>query len=361
MNLLKKTYKDIIIFLIPFLIFIILLFAYYPGLITYDGFNQWNQVQTGVINNAHPFFSTYFMLIISKVWNSPRAVLVFQIFIFSFFWSIICNRTRKNNYVRQVLYTVLISLIPIISMYSITLWKDVLYSYYLMMLAFLTYYFAKEKNYKMNIFDYIWIGLLLFLIYSYRHNAIVIVILYFIIFTVLVLKSNKNNIKKLLVVYLTFAILLFAMAIPKSIHLEKEKKKNNEVAISTVDRYITWIFGSYVQEGKISKKDLKFLNNIINTKYWKKVYNPFLINSTFDPDKVNEKYLVKHQEKYHNMFIKYVMKNPEIFIKHYLNADSLLIGINSIDHGYVYVYPFTEWKKGDYGFDNIFYFYYQCY
>ena len=51
MNLLKKTYKDIIIFLIPFLIFITLLFAYYPGIITYDGIYQWNQVQNGTINN----------------------------------------------------------------------------------------------------------------------------------------------------------------------------------------------------------------------------------------------------------------------------------------------------------------------
>lgn len=352
MNLLKKTYKDIIIFLIPFLIFIILLFSYYPGLITYDGINQWNQVQNGTINNAHPFFSTYFMLIISKFWNSPRAVLVFQIFIFSFFWSIICNKTRKNNYGRQVIYTFLISLIPIISMYSITLWKDVLYSYYLMMLAFLTYYFAKEKKYKMNIFDYICLGLLLFLIYSYRHNAIVAVVLYFIIFTILVLKNNKNSIKKLLIVYLTFGVLLFAISIPKSIYLEKEVKKKDEVAIGTVNQYITWIFGSYIQEEKISKNDLKFLDNIIDINYWKKRYNPFLINSTFKPDKINEKYMIKHQKKYQDLFIKYVLKNPEIFIKHYLNADSLLIGVNSIDYGYIYVYPFTEWKKGDYGFDK---------
>lgn len=55
-------------------------------------------------------------------------------------------------------------------------------------------------------------------------------------------------------------------------------------------------FGSYIQEDKVSKKDLKFLDNIINTNYWKKRYNSFLINSTFKPDKINEKYMIKHQK-----------------------------------------------------------------
>ena len=98
--------------------------------------------------------------------------------------------------------------------------------------------------------------------------------------------------------------------------MEKEVKKKDEVAIGTVNQYITWIFGSYIQEEKISKNDLEFLDNIIDINYWKKRYNPFLINSTFNPDKVNEKYMIKHQKKYQNMFIKYVLKNPEIFIKH---------------------------------------------
>ena len=63
-NKIKDNRIPIICGLIPFIIFIILYFAYYPGIITFDGNNQWQQVQSGIITNAHPFFSTYFMYLL---------------------------------------------------------------------------------------------------------------------------------------------------------------------------------------------------------------------------------------------------------------------------------------------------------
>ena len=55
----EKYKKDLIIFLIPFTVFIILLLAYYPGIIPYDGAYQWNQVKSGMINNDHPSCTCY--------------------------------------------------------------------------------------------------------------------------------------------------------------------------------------------------------------------------------------------------------------------------------------------------------------
>ncbi len=361
-KVIKKYYKDAIVFLIPFIFFFLLLLAYYPGIITYDGNFQWNQVQSKLISDAHPFFSTYFMYLVSKIWNSPRAILSFQIFIFSFFWTFICHKTRNNNFKRQVIYTCFISLIPIISIYSITLCKDILYSYYLMMLAFLTYYYINDKLYNTNRFQMILIGLLLFLIYSYRHNAIVIVILYLIIITFLFLKNNKKNIRKIFIIFITFLILFGVFSIPKKIYLERFAKETESKAsedsevklnIGTINRYMTWIFGAYIKEDKISKKDQIFLNNIMNIKHWKKAYDPYLINGTFNPDKLNEKYLLDHQDKYQSMFMKYTLKYPQILLDHYLIADSLLISIDSIDHGYIYIYPFRKWKTGHYGFGSM--------
>ena len=144
----NKYTKDLIIFIIPLLIFTLIFNIYYPGIIPFDGNNQWQQVQTKIITNAHPFFSTYFMYLLSKIWNDPKIVIFFQIIIFSFFWMIMCRNTRKDNFIKQILYTVFISFIPIISLYSITLWKDVLYSYYMMMLAFITYQIGRDNEVK---------------------------------------------------------------------------------------------------------------------------------------------------------------------------------------------------------------------
>ena len=96
-NNIKDNRIPIICGLIPFIIFIILYFAYYPGIITFDGNNQWQQVQSGIITNAHPFFSTYFMYLLSKIWNSTNIIILFQILVYSVIWGYFCKLLKENN------------------------------------------------------------------------------------------------------------------------------------------------------------------------------------------------------------------------------------------------------------------------
>ena len=106
--------RNLITFLIPFCLFMFLLLVFSPGIISYDGNNQWEQIVSGNINNAHPFFTTYFMLLLSKIWNSPTVVLAFQVFIFSYFWMNIARIIRENNkksFKKILIYTIVISFI----------------------------------------------------------------------------------------------------------------------------------------------------------------------------------------------------------------------------------------------------------
>ena len=64
-QLLKKNKVNIILFTIMTTISLIIFYFYYPGIITYDGNIQWNEVITGKLSNSHPFFSTYFMYLLS--------------------------------------------------------------------------------------------------------------------------------------------------------------------------------------------------------------------------------------------------------------------------------------------------------
>lgn len=341
----KEHKKNIIIFLIPFLIFMLMLLVYYPGIVPYDGNNQWQQVQSGVINNGHPFFSTYFMYLLSKIVNHHIIVLLFQITIFSLFWMIMCHKTRtENNYKKQIIYTIFISLIPIISLYAITLWKDILYSYYLMMLGFMTYDISKKDFKNIKNYEFIIIGLLSFLVFSYRHNGMLVAILYMIIFVIIYVVKNKRDFKKIFIFILTFILLFGIVSIPKKIYLDKSNSLNTQESISTIDMYMTWIYGKYIKEDVVSKKDLKFLNNVIDIKYWKTVYNDYLINDTFMPDKVDEEFINKHSKQYRDTFIKYSLKYPNLLVDHYLKADALLIDINSMDEGYLYSFPFENWE-----------------
>ncbi|MEG0408393.1 MAG: hypothetical protein RR623_05915, partial [Bacilli bacterium] len=154
--------KNIIIFLIPFIIFLIVLLAFYPGILSFDSINQWNQVQSGIINDAHPFLTTYIMFLLSKIWNSTAMICIFQIVVFSFVWSYFCNYIRKiskYSFNKQIIFTVVMCLFPIMFLYSITLWKDILYSYYLMFLSILLLIGVKKK-FQYSITEILLVGFL---------------------------------------------------------------------------------------------------------------------------------------------------------------------------------------------------------
>ena len=344
--------RNIITFLIPFCFFLFLLLVFSPGIISYDSNNQWLQVVTNEINNAHPFFTTYFMLLLSKIWNSPSVVLVFQVFIFSYFWMYICKIIRENNkksLKKIVIYTIIISFIPLISLYSITLWKDILYSYYLMFIIYFVYKGIKNK-FKYSFLDSFNIGLLLALIFIYRHNGMIVSVFLIFMFVFIYIK-NKIGIKKAVIIFLTFISFNCLVNIPKKYYLEKNVASSNvKESIGTIDSYIIWMYGAHLNDGNIGKEDLKKLDNVIPTEEWEKLYNPYLINSIGSYEKDAE-YYNDNIEYFRSLFIETSLKHPLTIIEHYLKADSLLWSPIPLSGRYVYTFDYTEWWP-DYEFNN---------
>ena len=107
-------------------------------------------VQSGKIDNAHPFLTTYVMHLLAKIWNSPGVVVVFHTLVFSTIWGLICLYVNKKNYKKNYIFLSIMCLFPIIYLYVLTIWKDVLYSYILLFISFLRLN-GVDKNYNYNI------------------------------------------------------------------------------------------------------------------------------------------------------------------------------------------------------------------
>ena len=351
-----KTKNFIIISIISFIILSIILLSFYPGIVPYDGNYQWQQVKSGIITNAHPFFSTYFMFLLSKLWNSVTVVVIYQIILVSISWGYLCKCIKVENR-KQILlmyiYTIFVMLSPLISIYSITVWKDIIYTSYLFICAIMLFEWS-SNNYSLSSFKYTLLGIVLSMIYSYRHNGIVVAILIIIVVYINCITKylkkmiKKSNFIKCFYVLLSFVVILVFISIPKEIILDQSNKKidqnaENEISYSAIDSYMLWMMGAHVKEGNIKKdSDLNFLNNIIPISEWKQAYNPYLINDTGLTPNLNKKYLVNNNYKFRNLFIKYSIKYPGTILKHYLKSDALLLNPVSSIKGYVYVYPFQE-------------------
>ena len=353
-NIFSKHY--IFISIICFCILVIVLLGFYPGLVSYDGNNQWQQVQSGIITNGHPFFSTFFMLLLSKIWNNITIVVIYQIILISITWGYFCKLIKTDNK-RQIfimyIFTIFIMCLPLTSLFSITVWKDIIYTSYLFLCAILLYEWF-ENNYSFTIKKYCLLGIIMAMVFSYRHNGMIVITLLILIFYLIsIIKYkkkviNKSILKKSGFVFISFLVVIFTISIPKKIILEDSSKKlqkenKNEIAYSTIDSYMLWMMGAHIKDENITNKsDKEFLNNIIPLNDWKKVYNPYLINTTGLAPNLDKKYLVENNSKFEKMFIDYSFRYPFTIVKHYIKADSLLIDPISSFHGYVYTYCFPE-------------------
>lgn len=354
MKRINKYYIKITI--IVFLLLLVILLGFYPGIVSYDGNNQWQQVQSGIITDAHPFFSTFFMLILSKIWNSVTIVIIYQIILFSISWGYLCKLIKPNTKKERIIMyiaTICIVLYPLTSLYNITLWKDIIYTDYLFLCGIMLYDWSiSDNNFKKS--KYIILGIIISMIFNYRHNGVIVAILLIITFYIICIKKyrkktiSKKELKKSILVFLSFFIISIMIYIPKKIIVNdsQEKLKNSPDYIesySTIDGYMLWMMSAHIKENNItSKKDREFLNKIIPLDEWIESYNPYLINNTHNTPNLNRKYLINHNKKFEKLFIKYSLKNPSTILNHYLRSDALLINpVSSLD-GYVYVYCFKE-------------------
>lgn len=344
--------NNMLIFCIMSGLLLIVLFSFYPGIMTIDSNNQWNQVLENNITNNHPFFSTFVWWLLSKIWFSPTTLMIFQIILLSIIWTSICNELGNDTKLsRKIIYTVIMCFVPIIFMYAITAWKDIIYSYMLLLLA-LMFYIGIKKDFKYSYWNIFVISLCLVFVASYRYNGIIVTGIALIMFLIIFLKK-KYGLKKILCSFGIFILLFTVCKIPEKIMCHPEKNEAaNDIAL--------FILSSVVSEDKIDdEKDLAIINEVYPIEKLKDEYNPYCINSMAFSKSYNRENAKIYAKDIMRILIKYSIKNPMTIIRHYLKSDNLLIGLSFGDRdgqgqGYVYIYEFSKWyTKYTGNFDQI--------
>lgn len=229
----KINYHDLMIFLIPFIIFSIYLTVFNPGIATLDSFDQLHQIASGQFTNWHPFFHTFIEMLCLKVFPSTISICIFQILVFSTMWTVICKYNRDdsiqndNTFKLQVIFSVLICIIPINALYSIHLWKDILFSYCLMFLCFLAKVLI-DKNGNVSYKFIILLSLVMAFIAQLRGNGMYVSLIVMLIYSIY-LFIKKNNKMSILLPILTITFILLI----SSLNIVYDVQDNEKDAIMT--------------------------------------------------------------------------------------------------------------------------------
>ena len=322
----KFNYNDLKIFLIPLIIFSFYLTVFSPGIATIDSFNQLHQIASNHFTNWHPFFHTFIEMLCLKVYPSTISICIFQILVFSSIWTIICKYNRDDTiqndktFKLQVIFSALICIIPINGLYSITLWKDILFSYFLMFLCFLVKVML-DKNGNVDYKFIILVSIIMAFIAQLRGNGMYVILIALPIYSIyLFLKKNKKMSILLLILTITFILLI------SSLNIAYDVEDNEKDAFMTKLAHMLANYYLYLEMDDSDKNQIEALFDKDKiSDYYKPTGSDSILSIT------NPKNFEKDKYGYIEILIKYSLKNP-IHCLNYLFGSSPMVWDIMKDH-----------------------------
>lgn len=343
----KKVFYKIwlAIFGCYFLYFLLL----FPGVISYDTIIEINQCLTGDYTNHHPFVHVMLvslMLELSKlVGGSLVTGIAFYVFlqmfimsgIFAYSISFLLQK-RIHKYILVFLFGYY-ALLPVNAIYSVTLWKDILFSGFCLLLVIQFIKICYEPKLIQSKKFFISLALLLVLFCTFRHNGFYAVLL----FTPILLFINRRFFKSyfLLVFVVVALVQSYSSVLLPALGVKKGSMREAlSIPLQQIARTVKY------HGHEIELEDKKIIRQVLETDSLALLYQPHisdLVKSTFNDDTFK-----KNPKLYINLWFKLFTKYPKTYI------ESFIAGC------YGYIDPSVNYG-GSYSFSTIYDYDYQDY
>jgi len=168
--------------------------AFYPGVMTADSLDQWRQALSGDYNDAHPFVSTLFMDTFRWIKDTPAWVSLSQVIATSSLVAGFVSYAQRRG-VSWKLCAAIIAIFmiwPVYGIYSVTIWKDILYSILVVTACLVTYLIIVDKRVARRQMPFIILAVLCAAIPLWRHNGLPYLLLPFIALLVVRMSQKKQ-------------------------------------------------------------------------------------------------------------------------------------------------------------------------
>lgn len=313
--------------LIVFIDTIVLFLCKYPGNLTADSINQINMIKNGVYTNHHPFAHTMVIkacitfgeVIFNDINQAVCVYAVFQILFMAYSFSFSAKTVAEATNSKAVPIIILIfnAIMPYNIAYSITMWKDVMFGgFTLLLVVFLYRCLAGIGSNRLNLMGLFISGLGVCL---FRSNGLFAYLGTTIIFAIL-FGRQKDKHKILIIMGITIVCTLFfnkvclnAISVEPGDTVEKLSIPLQQVAKDIIDND-DW-----------NSEQLELIEKVVDLDAVKRDYLPYIS----DPVKAIVRQSGNKQ---------YFDENPRAFISLYLNR--------LVKHPATYVQAWVEQTKG---------------
>lgn len=328
-----------------FLYFLLL----FPGVIGYDTIIEINQCLTGEYTNHHPFVHVILLSSMLELSKLLGGSLVTGMALYAFLQMIIMSgifaysisfllQKRVHKYILVFLFGYY-ALLPVNAIYSVTLWKDILFSGICLLLVIQFIKICYDPKLIQSKKFFISLALLLVLFCTFRHNGFYAVLL----FTPILLFINRRFFKSyfLLVFVVVALVQSYSSVLLPALGVKKGSMREAlSIPLQQIARTVKY------HGHEIELEDKKTIRQVLETDSLALLYQPHisdLVKSTF-----NDATFKRNPKLYINLWFKLFTKYPKTYIESF------------IEGCYGYIDPSVNYG-GSYSFSTIYDYDYQGY
>ena len=290
---------------------------FFPGILSLDSRLQLSYIEEGILMNNHPFIQTWFE---GGIYNFGKFLFhnanlamglytIVQMLILSAIFAYAVRFLYKHKFNSLIVFcvTLIYALLPQFAIYSVTLWKDVLFGgAMVLMLITLVEMTMQEKILKGNLTLFVISSLM---ILFFRNNGIYIMLLC----TPFLLYGFRKNFKVILVTLLSLFVCYFVIIGPLYSYLKVGKSNAVEsfaIPLQQVGRVIA-------ASESIDQKEAKYLQTIFDFSEIEEVYEAYIV----DPVKnhADKERLDKTKVEFLEIWGRLLLKHPDTYMEAYLS------------------------------------------
>ena len=298
------------------LIWGIYLLTFWPGMMSPDSVDQWQQMLTGHYNDWHPVIYALCLGILSFGGITPALVALGQIVAMSLVisWGIDFLRQMGVRKIVTWLTSMLFAVSPVCGFFSITLWKDIPYSICMLALFLIFLKIILTDGYWFQGKKWLTLGLVGAGVILFRHNGLPVAIAGMLIMMLAYHKYWKLFSFSLVTIAITVGLVLGPLY--SILKVERNANKNaNKI-------YLHYISAHVFVGTPLSKEEEDWINQICPTDEW--IYDPCNADTIRKAPHFNANVLNQNSSKNLQTFISLTKKAPMVSLQHALRSSNMI-------------------------------------
>lgn len=314
-----KKHPFLIPFCIIFFCYILYFIIYYPGILSNDSLSELNMILGNTpITDHHTVIHFLFMKIPYElgyhITHSKNIAVSFisitQMIIVSSIYASMVNFINKRNAPKSLVYISIIyfAMTPMHGFYSITMWKDIIFSALCLLLTMELYKLVEKKQITIkNSYSFIIVSLLAVF---FRNNAIYMYYILSIISLYVFRKQLKTIVLMLLIVFATY----YTVKGPVYKYFKIKTSASAEYIAIPLQQIGRMAYKNIT----FTQKEKKMINKLIPVDELKNSYNPEIVDSIKFNKKYNASAFDNNKIEYLKLWGNLCIKHPAIAIESYL-------------------------------------------